>query len=214
VPDAAFTLNGFNFTLDSGTTNPIAGLRAWTGEALGWTPVQVDLSSWAGSEIQVRWHAGEDNDGIGFAGWNVDSVTFSNAGFGGFCQSVPPAPLRFYTVTPCRLADTRNANGPLGGPALQPGTVRPFTLTGVCGVPVTAKALSLNVTVTQPSAPGFLVLYPGGQLKPQTSSLNFSMGQTRANNAVLPLEDGTGVLQVLAADGPVHLILDVNGYFQ
>jgi hypothetical protein len=213
VPDAAFTLNGFNTTLDSGTTNPIAGLRGWTGEALAWTPVQVDLSSWAGSEIQVRWHAGEDNDGIGFTGWNVDSVTLSNAGFGGFCQSVPPTPLSFYTVTPCRLADTRNANGPLGGPALQPGAVRPFTLTGVCGIPVTAKALSLNVTITQPSAPGFLVLYPGGQLKPQTSAINFAMGQTRANNAVLPL-DGTGVLQVFAANGPVHLILDVNGYFQ
>ncbi|HSS50301.1 MAG TPA: hypothetical protein VLX28_15295, partial [Thermoanaerobaculia bacterium] len=214
VPDAAFTLNGFNFTLASGTTNPIAGLRGWTGEALAWTPVQVDLSSWAGSEIQMRWHAGEDDDGIGFTGWNVDSVSFSNAGFPGSCQSVPPTPLRFYTVTPCRLADTRNANGPLGGPALQPGTVRPFTLTGVCGVPATAKALSLNVTVTQPSAPGFLVLYPGGQLRPPTSSINFSMGQTRANNAVLPLGDGTGILQVFAADGPVHFILDVNGYFQ
>ena len=92
--------------------------------------VQVDLSSWAGSELQVRWHAGEDEI-IGHVGWYVDSVTLSNAGLGGACLSTPPPPLSFYTVTPCRLADTRNANGPLGGPALQAGAVRPFTLTGV-----------------------------------------------------------------------------------
>ncbi|HEV2854012.1 MAG TPA: hypothetical protein VHC97_14535 [Thermoanaerobaculia bacterium] len=213
LPDSAFTAGGFNATLYSGTGNPIAGRRGWTGDGLSWSQVKVNLSSWAGSEIQVRWHAGEDGS-VRYTGWFVDSVNLNNAGISGSCMSAPPPPLRFYTLPPCRLADTRNPNGPLGGPALQPGTVRPFTLTGVCGVPVTAKALSLNVTVTQPGAPGFLTLYPGGQLKPQTSSINFAMGQTRANNAVLPLGDGTGILQVFTADGPVHLILDVNGYFQ
>ncbi len=213
VPDAAFTMGGFNTTLFTNTTDPIAGLRAWSGLSTAWTQVQVDLSSWAGSELQVRWHAGEDEI-IGHVGWYVDSVTLSNAGLGGACLSVPPPPLSFYTVTPCRLADTRNANGPLGGPALQAGAVRPFTLTGVCGVPLTAKALSVNVTVTQPGAAGFLTLYQGGQFKPQTSSVNYSMGQTRANNAVLSLEDVTGILQVYSAGGPVHFILDVNGYFQ
>jgi hypothetical protein len=140
-------------------------------------------------------------------GWYLDDVTVTACG-------VPPPPLSFYTVIPCRLADTRNPNGPLGGPAFQPGAIRPFTLTGICGIPATAKALSLNVTVTQPSAAGFLTLYPGGQPTPSTSSINFSSGQTRANNAVLPLEDGTGILQIYSAGGSVHVILDVNGYFQ
>jgi hypothetical protein len=206
-------MGGFNTTLFTGTTDPIAGVRAWSGFSAGWTQVQLDLSSWAGSELQVRWHAGEDEI-IGHVGWFVDSVTFGNAGLGGSCQSTPPAPLSFYTVTPCRLADTRNANGPLGGPALQPGATRLFTLTGICGVPATAKALSVNVTITQPQAAGFLTLYQGGQFRPLTSSVNYSMGQTRANNAVLSLEDVTGILQVFAAGGPVHFILDVNGYFQ
>jgi hypothetical protein len=130
VPDAAFTMGGFNTTLYTGTTDPIAGLRAWSGDGLTWSQVAVDLSTWAGSEIKVRWHAGEDVV-VGHTGWFVDSVTLNNAGISGSCLSTPPPPLSFYTVTPCRLADTRNANGPLGGPALQPGAVRPFTLTGV-----------------------------------------------------------------------------------
>ena len=212
VPDSAFTTGFFNTTLFNGTTDPIAGLRAWSGLSSSWTQVQVDLSSWAGSEIQLRWHSGED-DITGHTGWFVDSVTISNAELRNACLSTPPA-LSFYTLTPCRLADTRNASGPLGGPALQPGAIRPFTLTGICGVPATAKALSLNVTVTQPSAAGFLTLYPGGQPTPPTSSINFSQGQTRANNAVLPLGDGTGILQIYSAGGSVHVILDVNGYFQ
>jgi hypothetical protein len=213
LPDSAFTANGFSGTLYSNTGNPIAGRRAWTGGSLSWSQVKLNLSPWAGSEVQVRWHSGEDTV-IGYTGWFVDSVNLNSAGLAGSCLPAPPPPLSFYTVTPCRLADTRNPNGPLGGPALQPGTVRSFTLTGVCGVPVTAKALSLNVTVTGPVAPGYLTLYPGSQIRPQTSTINFAMGQTRANNAVLPLGEGTGILQVFTADGPVQLILDVNGYFQ
>jgi trimeric autotransporter adhesin len=214
VPDAAFTAGGYNATLHTGTTNPLAGQRAWTGGSFGTaTLTRADLSAWAGAEVRVRWHAGEDAI-VGVTGWAVDSVTIANAGFGGSCQSAPPPPLSFYTVTPCRLIDTRGSNGPLGGPVLEPGAIRAFTATAACGVPVTAKALSMNATITQPNAPGFLTFYPGGQLLPGTSSLNFSPGQTRANNLVVPLGDGTGILQVFTAGGQVHLILDVNGYFQ
>ena len=41
---------------------------------------------------------------------------------------------------------------PLGGPALASGALRDFSLRGVCAIPQTAKALSLNVTVTAPSS--------------------------------------------------------------
>jgi hypothetical protein len=52
-------------------------LAPWTGSSPSWTQVQVDLSSWAGNDVLVRWHAGEDVS-IGFTGWHVDSVTFGN----------------------------------------------------------------------------------------------------------------------------------------
>ncbi len=56
-------------------------------------------------------------------------------------------PMDFYLLPPCRLLDTREANGPFGGPPLQANAVRVFPVVGRCGVPSEARALSANVTV-------------------------------------------------------------------
>ncbi len=120
----------------------------------------------------------------------------------------------FYTVPPCRLVDTRNAPGPLAGPALTSGTLRSFALVGACSLPPAAEAISLNITVVGPTGGGFLSFSPNCSSF-LTSTINFSTGQTRANNAILPL-DGNGILTVspeIAGTGSVHLILDLNGYF-
>jgi len=125
-------------------------------------------------------------------------------------------PLTFYTVSPCRVLDTRDPAGPLGGPALAPPDPRTFVIVGgQCGVPSTAKAVSVNVTVTQPSDPGDLRLYPAGSLPPLASTINYGVGQTRANNAVIKLGTG-GAIDVLCDQGAgtVNFILDVNGYFE
>ena len=126
-----------------------------------------------------------------------------------------PTPRSFHSLAPCRLADTRDPAGPYGGPALAAGAERLFTVPGRCGVPVGAAAVSLNMTVTQPTDDGHLRLYPGGTIIPLVSSINYRAGQTRANNATLPLGVG-GSVAVFCAQGAgsVQLILDVNGYYQ
>jgi PKD domain/Gametolysin peptidase M11 len=116
----------------------------------------------------------------------------------------------FYTIPPCRSVDTRRPFGPFGGPALSAGNQRAFDLTGTCGVPGTARAVAINMTVTQPTQQGDIRI-PAG-----VSLLNFRAGQTRANNAVLAVNP-TGQITVqaaLAAAGSTHLILDVVGYFE
>jgi hypothetical protein len=119
----------------------------------------------------------------------------------------------FYTVAPCRLVDTRNPSGPLAGPALLTGQ-RTFILAGACNVPITARALSINVTVVQPAAGGDLRLFPADLPKPLTSVVNFRAGQTRTNNAIIGLS-AAGALSVQNdAPGAVDLLIDVNGYFQ
>lgn len=127
-------------------------------------------------------------------------------------------PTDYFTVAPCRVVDTRNPDGPLGGPALANGGERSFDLTGLCGVPEGARAIAINVTAIQPTAGGLLSVSPGDLTFPQTSSVNFNAGQTRANNAQLPLSsNGDGTLRVLASmpgGGSVHVVIDVNGYFQ
>ena len=117
---------------------------------------------------------------------------------------------RFFTLKPCRLLDTRTT-----GPALSPGADRVVTLTGACGVPATARALSVNVTVTQPSSPGFLIVRPNGTAIPTASTINFGAGQTRANATTLALStSGQVALRTGQATGTVHVILDVTGYLE
>lgn len=127
----------------------------------------------------------------------------------------PAAGLGYFRVAPCRLVDTRNPNGPLGGPALTAGADRTFTLAGSCGVPASALALAVNVSVTQPTAGGNLTLFAPGTANPGTAAINYRAGQTRANNAVIAV-DASGAITVHCSQssGSVQLVLDVNGYFQ
>ena len=91
------------------------------------------------------------------------------------------------TITPCRLVDTRSAEGPQGGPSLESGLDRAFPVVGVCGIPSTATAVSLNVTATGPQGSGFVTLFPEGESAPLSSSLNYSENSTRAGNGVFRL---------------------------
>ena len=65
----------------------------------------------------------------------------------------------FFTLTPCRALDTRQPVGPQGGPALAAGAQRAVTLAGFCGLPATAVAVAVNLTVVAPAA-GDIRLFP------------------------------------------------------
>jgi uncharacterized protein (DUF1800 family) len=123
----------------------------------------------------------------------------------------------YYTVTPCRLINTRTANGPYGGPPISGGaaTARTFVFAGRCKTSPTAGAISLNLTVTAPAAAGFVTLYPGGSPLPNTSTINYRAGQTRANNAIIATGVGGDVVVYCGqpAGTTVQVIIDVNGYF-
>jgi glucose/arabinose dehydrogenase len=129
---------------------------------------------------------------------------------------INPPPANYFALTPCRALDTRDPDGPYGGPALGAGSERTFVLSGRCGIPATATAVSVNVAVTQPAAgPGFLTLYPAGAPRPNASTINYRAGQTRSNNAIVPLGAiGDIVIRCVQGSGTAHVVVDVNGYFQ
>ena len=143
------------------------------------------------------------------------SQTFSNlsgnsvANFSASPQSSNVG-LHFVPVAPCRIADTRNGNGPFGGPILSGGSTRTFAVpSSGCGIPASATAYSVNVTVV-PSGPlGYLTLWPAGQAPPLVSTLN-SDGRVKANAAIVPA--GTGGVSLYVTDA-THIILDIDGYF-
>ena len=146
----------------------------------------------------------------------ADDTLYVASSTGVLTALAAPGPSSFYTVNPCRIVDTRGTPGvPVGGPALQAGFVRSLQIAGNCGIPVSAKAVSVNVTITQPESGGFVIAYPPAQAPPGVSTANYSAGRTRSNNAILALDRG-GTLSALASQpfGTVHLIVDVTGYFE
>jgi FG-GAP-like repeat len=123
-------------------------------------------------------------------------------------------PTRFYTLVPCRVLDTRAANGPYGGPAIPAQHIRTFPLPGRCGIPVGTKAVSANVTVVQPFMDGDLRMFPGAGWSPLSSVINYRGGRVLANNVIVRLGAGEISIQNDQGSGPAHVILDVNGYFK
>jgi subtilisin family serine protease len=126
------------------------------------------------------------------------------------------APGGFFTVLPCRAIDTRGATGTWGGPALAAQEERVFPMVGRCGIPPTARAVALNLTVTAPTGNGSLRVYDASLSPPsKIGVLSFSAGDTRANNAVVELSPAGEIAVFNAmASGTTHLVLDVVGYFE
>jgi hypothetical protein len=122
----------------------------------------------------------------------------------------PPAAggLSLFTLTPCRVADTRNSGGPMSG-----GTSRSFpVLSSGCGVPASAQAYSMNATVVPPGSFGYLTVWPTGIGQPFVSTLNALDGQITANALIVPAGTG-GEVSAFVSDQS-HVLLDVSGYFE
>ena len=114
--------------------------------------------------------------------------------------------LSLYTVTPCRVLDSRI---PTGTPPLS--TTRDVNVIAVpCGIPPTAQAFVFNATVVPPSFLGFITMWPQGQTQPLAATLNAYDGAITNNMAIMPTT--TGSISVFPSD-LTHLVLDVFGYF-
>jgi hypothetical protein len=125
----------------------------------------------------------------------------------------------YYSVTPCRVVDTRESDGPYGGPALGGLSERSFVLTGRCGIPQEARSISGVLTAVGSTAPGPVELRRGGAPPGPTRSLSCEAGRIRANNFVVRLSGETGSVRrgtpAARNEGahPVHVVVDVNGHF-
>lgn len=145
----------------------------------------------------------------------VSATATDSAGSTSEFSNCVSQPSSFFTLDPCRVLDTRNAPGAYGGPALLANSDRSFLLVGQCGIPASARAVAVNLTVTGPTNLGHLTAYPGGASLPPVSTLNYRPDQTRANNAVLALgETGDISVRCVQVGGEVHLIIDVTGYLE
>ena len=118
----------------------------------------------------------------------------------------------YVALTPARLLDSRVNNG-LSGP-FSPSVPRTFQVTGRGNVPNNAVAVTGNLTVTNQTVAGAVFLGPNPEANPSTSTLNFPVGDNRANGVTLALgAGGTLSATYIAGSGTTDLIFDVTGYF-
>jgi hypothetical protein len=174
-------------------------------------PLTSNLNSLDGRVKAVAGIVPAGSDG-GLCAFVTDDTDFVLDINGYFVSATNSAALAFYPVTPCRLVDTRNPAGPLGGPNLVAQATRTFPiLSSPCNVPNTAQAYSLNYTVVPTTTLGFLTTWPAGQPQPLVSTLNAPTGTVTANAAIVPA--GTnGDVSVFVTDDTV-LVIDIDGYF-
>ncbi len=156
--------------------------------------------------------AGINNNG------QLVGVYFPGGEYHGFLATpiASSQPYQFIPIVPCRVVDTRNPNGTFGGPPINGNTTRSFPLSegdNPCGIPSTAAAYSLNVTVVPEHTLGYLTIWPTGQGQPVASTLNSPDGRIKANAAIVPAGTPSGSVSIYVTD-TTNVILDIDGYFQ
>jgi hypothetical protein len=193
-----------------GSLGNTASVPSNVGSSYAWTISNGTISGGQGSAT-ITFTAGS----IGTLTLSVIETGANGCASQSGSANVSVSGFEFYALTPCRLLDTRNPDGPYGGPVMAALSSRTFVAAGQCGIPSGAKAVSINITVTEGTASGDIVVYQAGIVPPTAPIISYSAAQTRANNGIVALGAGDDfVVKTDQPTGTVHVIVDVDGYFQ
>lgn len=136
----------------------------------------------------------------------------------------PAAEASYIAIAPCRIVDTRTGTGTGATPFLSTqtrtyyvGGTFGFTpqggRSGGCGIPVGASAVSATVTAVDPSARGFVRLWPNGQTEPGATFFNYGTTSTSGGGAVPISTTSAYAVKVRNYGGPTDITVDVFGYY-
>lgn len=182
----------------SGVSQPLASNLNWPAGTT--IPNRVIVPVGAAGQIAVYNAAGAADVILDVNGWFTDSTAATGYTFTG--------------TTPTRIMDTRASSqvGPYNTP-FGPGTVRSLNVIGIGGVPSSVRAVVLNVTVTDTTAPSYLSVYSGDLTSPPVASdLNWTSGTTIPNLVVVQV-GFKGPINIYNAAGNTDVIIDVVGWY-
>ena len=216
LPTCSYSLSSSSASVGPGSGSGTVSVTVTAGSGCTWT-----ASSNAGWLTVTSGGSGSGNGTVGYsfaanAGTStlVGTLTIAGQTFT-VTQSATSSPLQFYTLAPCRIADTRTGNGftgAFGPPSLVGGATRNFPIqSSSCDVPATAQAYSLNITVVPQGTLGYLTAWPAGSSVPIAATLNSPNGSIVANAAIVPA--GTNGAISLYASSETDVVIDINGYF-
>lgn len=202
VPTTAAAYS-FNVTVLP-TAGQVQYLSVWpAGEA---QPVVSTLNDYTGTYVAnaAIVPAGSENTTAFYASNDTNLLLDVNGYFAP--ASSASSPLSLFTLTPCRILDTR------GGIGLFNGAIPIGIVGSLCGIPNVAQAFALNATVVPHGDLEFLSLWPEGQTQPVVSTLNANDGAVTSNMAIVPAGAGNDSINAYASTD-TNLILDIASYF-
>ncbi|MDW3216510.1 MAG: fibronectin type III domain-containing protein [Ilumatobacteraceae bacterium] len=223
APDAEIGL-----TIEIDTSRPAAG-GSVTVDGAGLLPgsfvtIELDGSPLGASKVKVgsdgTYRAvvelpdditpGSHTISVSGTAWDDSPVTTVEHVFvdwsGSFSDTDGEADGGGYTaVDATRILDTREVPGRL----VADTEYRVEVPAGLVGADATT--LTVNLTVTEPSAPGFITVYPCGVDRPLASATNYTTGETRANVVDVPFTAGSDICLYSLVD--TDAIIDVQGFY-
>ena len=186
------TSNGYLTVFPTGTTQPLASSINFEPSQTISNMVMAKLG--ADGTISVFNPAGATQVVIDVEGW--------------FGATGTP----YSSLSPTRILDTRYGSGGIAS-AVGPGATVSVPVAGRGGVPATGvSAVAINLAVTEPTANGYLTVFPTGTTQPLASSINFGPGQTISNMVVAKL-GADGTVSIFNSAGATHVVIDVEGWF-
>lgn len=197
-------------TAGKGTVNV-----AWSPAATGATPLSYLVESSGGQRRTVVWPA-RSATFLGLANGSAYSFTVTASNGSGLStvssavKATPAAAAGSYVplTTPQRLLDTRRSAAVRSGATLDVQVAG-----GVSGLPSAGvSSVALNVTAVGSTTAGYLTVFPSGQTRPETSSLNFERGVNTANMVVAKL-GANGRISIFNPLGSTHVLVDVVGFY-
>ena len=212
--DAAFSSGTYPISFNS-TTSGTADIFVtttpgqWNGTKVGTMGVVpgTNTFNWAGTGFAngTYWvyTTVRGTGGVG-SGYSTGPVRIE--------RPVPTTPSCFVPLNPARVLDTRTGEGGNNAP-LTTAAQTEVKVTDVGGVPATgATAVVLNVTVADPTASGYLTVWPSGEGQPTVSNLNYVAGQNVPNLVTVKV-GANGRVNIFNSLGNTNVIADVVGYY-
>ena len=119
-------------------------------------------------------------------------------------------PPTFHSMTPLRIVDTRLGQG-VALAKVHGGQTITFSAAG-SGVPSSALGIVLNVTAINPSAGGYLTVFPGGMPRPLASNLNLTAGVNQPNLVETKLGPNGGI-SIFNDNATLDIAVDIAGWY-
>ena len=208
VPSSATAVTG-NLTVTDGTN----GWAVYLGPVATATPPSSTINFGAGdvraNGVTVALGSGGTLSATYLStSGSTTSLIFDVTGY----FSADSSGTTYHSLTPVRILDTRVNNGLSG--SFSAGVPRSFQVAGRGGVPSNATAVTGNLTVTDETRSGAIYLGPVATATPSSSTINFRVGDVRANGVTVALaSDGSVSATYLASAGTTSLVFDASGYF-